>query len=243
MHGLLENIVAYKKYLVKNLEVKGERTRRIHRLKDYLNKSINIIAEIKEKSPSAGHIKRIDVRETVERYKRFASAISVLTDEKFFSGSFDRLRLVADMVDLPVLCKDFIIDKKQIDLAYVNGADIVLLIVRILDEKRLLSLFNYALSLGMDVLVEIHSSNEIPVALGLKKAIVGVNARDLDTLEVSLDRAKTLLKQIPAERIRVAESGIKTKQDIESLKPYCNAFLIGEALLKNRLSFDETEVS
>ena len=230
---LLDEILKNKKEEIKNISIKETRDRKLHHLSDYFNGDINIIAEIKGSSPSAGFLGEIDLKEILDAYLKYAKAISVLTDEKFFSGSFERLSEVCSRVDIPVLCKDFIIDKVQIKKAYVCGADIVLLIVRILDDKKLNELYNYAKELGLDLLVEVHSLEELERIRRMSPAIVGVNARDLDTLGISLERAKNILDSIDFKTIKIAESGIRTKEDIDYLKTSCDGFLIGEALMKN----------
>ncbi len=241
MNKVLEDIISYKKEYIKTITVTGERNRKMHRLEDSIKDGkINIIAEIKASSPSAGFINNIDLNEILPVYMQYSSAISVLTDEKFFGGSFERLKTVADRTSLPVLCKDFIIDKVQIDKAYVCGADMILLITRILDDEKLEELYDYAKSLGLDVLVEIHTIQEVERIKGLQPKITGVNSRDLDTLSISLERAKKILKSIDFNTLKIAESGIKTKEDIAYLKESCSAFLIGETLVKNSNGLKET---
>jgi indole-3-glycerol phosphate synthase len=195
------------------------------------DKKVNIIAELKRKSPSAGFIADID-NDRIETYSKYARAISVLTDRTYFGGSMDFLTKVAQSTPLPVLCKDFIIDPVQIDAAYSAGADFVLLIVRILNDQELESLYTHARDLGLECLVELHTTSEIPRISHITPTVVGVNARDLDTLLVDLNRATTILKQV-GSKIRVAESGIKTRDDMNSLKGYANAFLIGETLMRS----------
>ncbi len=241
MNKVLENILSYKKEYIKTIEVKGERNRKIHRLENNIKDGkINIIAEIKSSSPSAGFINNIDLNEILPVYTQYASAISVLTDEKFFGGSFERLKAVADKTSLPILCKDFIIDKLQIDKAYVCGADMILLIVRILNDEKLEKLYGYAKNLGLDVLMEVHTIEEAERIKKIGPKITGVNSRDLDTLTISLKRAKKILKSIDFSTLKIAESGIKTKEDIAYLKESCNAFLIGETLIKNSDGLKET---
>ncbi len=232
---LLDEILLNKEMEIQTLKVeKIGRTRKIHKLKDYFKEDeINIIAEIKESSPSAGFLRKIDLNEILPVYLKYAKAISVLTDEKFFSGSFERLQSVCEKADIPILCKDFIISKIQIDKAYMCGADIVLLIVRILGREKLEELYTYAKSLGLDVLVEVHSIKEMKEAKNLMPGILGVNSRDLDTLDISLKRAKSILDSVDFETIKIAESGIKDRKDMEYLQRSCDGFLIGEALIKN----------
>ncbi|MGD0229745.1 MAG: indole-3-glycerol-phosphate synthase [Syntrophorhabdales bacterium] len=190
----------------------------------------NIIAELKRKSPSAGFIGEID-RQRIIAYSRHASAISVLTDRTYFGGSLEFLREVADQTDLPVLCKDFIIDPRQIDHAHAAGADLVLLIARILGRDRLESLYRHAATLGLACLVELHDGDDLATLGTLDAPILGVNARDLDTLRIDLDAAARLLSRIPSP-VRVAESGIRSGKDMERLRD-ANAFLIGETLMRS----------
>ena len=231
--ALLDKILKTKIEEIKNLNIKGKREREIHKLETDKN-SINIIAEIKSHSPSAGFIRDINLDEIVKVYSEEAIAISVLTDKKFFNGSFEFLEKVGKKTNLPLLCKDFIIDEKQILKAYLSGADLVLLIARIVDLDNLKKLYDTTLSLGMDAIVEIFDEEDLKKVEKLKPSIVGVNSRNLDTLEISLKKTKLLLNRIDFPCLRVAESGIKTKDDIEFLKNHCDAFLIGETLLKSK---------
>ncbi len=232
--ALLDEILREKRLEVEGLKVSGERKRGFYRLKDSFKKGkINIVAEIKQSSPSAGFIKDINLDSVLKVYNRYAKGISVLTDRKFFGGSYELLKEVSERTNLPVLCKGFIIDKRQIDMAYVHGADIVLLIVRILEDRALEELYDYSIGLGLDVLVEVHSKVELDRVKKLKPAILGVNSRDLDTLDISLRRAKDILESVDFECLRIAESGIRTRADVEFLKSSCDGFLIGEALLKS----------
>ncbi|AEA34519.1 indole-3-glycerol phosphate synthase TrpC [Hippea maritima] len=233
--GVLQDILKTKKAEIEKLTPKGKRNKPIFRLNDFFKENqINIIAEIKASSPSAGKIRKIDLDQILKTYSKYAKAISVLTDKTFFGGSFELLRDVADATKLPVLCKDFIIDKKQIDAAYINGADLVLLIVRVLDDEKLEELYSYAHKLGLDCLIEVHKEEELDRIKDLKPKIVGVNSRDLDNLKIDLSRTKKILSQIEFDAIRIAESGIKNKKDIDFLKQYCDGFLIGETLLKTQ---------
>jgi indole-3-glycerol phosphate synthase len=192
---------------------------------------VNIIAELKRRSPSAGFIGEID-NERIRTYSHYASAISVVTEKTYFGGSLQLLAEVAEMTECPVLCKDFIIDPLQIDLAYEAGADIVLLIARVLGREKLEALYAHARGLGLACLVELHDEADLPKLAGLDAPIPGVNARDLDTLAIDLDAATRLLSQLEAP-VRVAESGIRSRRDIERLGA-ANAFLIGETLMRSK---------
>jgi indole-3-glycerol phosphate synthase len=194
-----------------------------------LKEGVNIIAELKRKSPSAGDIGEID-DERIACYSRYATAISVLTDATYFNSSFETLADVAGKIDLPILCKDFIIDTVQIDLAYSKGADLILLIARILNKEQLKHLYSYARGLGLNCLVEVHAAEELEKIADLNAEIVGVNARDLDTLVIDLERGKEILSRVSAP-VRVAESGIKSRKDIEGFNK-ANCFLIGETLMR-----------
>jgi len=191
---------------------------------------VNIIAELKRKSPSAGAIAEVNDRK-LAAYGRYAKAISVLTDRTYFGGSFAYMEEVALKVSLPILCKDFIIDECQVDAAYAGGADMVLLIVRILGKERLKTLYDHATSLGLECLVEVHAEAELKEISGIAPRIVGVNARNLDTLEMDLDGASKILRSVNAS-VRVAESGIRSRADMEKFKG-ANAFLVGETLMRS----------
>ncbi len=171
---------------------------------------LSVIAEIKRRSPSKGELRcDIDVAQVARSYAaNHASAISVLTDETFFGGSHDDLVSARDSVNLPVLQKDFIIDPYQLHEARSIGADAVLLIVRILGRQRLGELLGIAAELTLDALVEVHTAEELAQALEAGAGIIGVNNRNLDTFDVSLQTAVDLRPLIPPGCIAVAESGI-----------------------------------
>lgn len=191
---------------------------------------VNIIAELKRRSPSAGFIAEVS-ENRIDLYSRYAKAISVLTDSTFFGGTMEYLSQVANRTPLPVLCKDFVIHPSQIDCAYAAGADIILLIARILEKEELESLYTYARELGLACLVEIHRKEEMAKLSDLHPPIVGINSRDLDTLQIDLKRTEKLLSEVNAP-LKIAESGIKTRQDIARLGQ-ANGFLIGETLMRS----------
>jgi indole-3-glycerol phosphate synthase len=203
-----------------------------------LDDGINIIAELKRKSPSAGFIGEITAAR-IETYSTYAKAISVLTDGTYFGGTFSFLSEVAAQTHLPVLCKDFIIDPVQIELAYASGADLVLLIARILTKEELERLYSHAHRLGLACLVELHDSRDLEKAVGLKPAILGVNARNLDTLEMDLEAAAHLMSVIDAP-VKIAESGIRARRDMERMRHAgADGFLIGERLMRSE-NLEET---
>jgi len=195
---------------------------------------LQIIAEVKKASPSKGLLcLDFDPIRLAESYERAgAAAISVLTDEKFFQGSLDDLRRVRANIDLPVLRKDFIVDSYQLLEACEAGADAVLLIVAALSKAVLNFLYQEALRLGLTPLVEVHEVEEVQVALEIGATLIGINNRNLKTFEVNLENAFVLKKLIPDQVGVVAESGIKTGNDLQRLKAAgFRGALIGETLV------------
>lgn len=196
----------------------------------------NVIAELKKASPSKGLI-RADfavaplARELAEAG---AAALSVLTDERYFQGSLENLRLAGKAVSIPILRKDFIIDEYQVLEARANGADAILLIAAALDQARFQDLLQAALSLGLSVLAEVHDEAELDRVLATGAPVVGVNSRDLKTFAVDLATNARILGRIPTGRMRVAESGVNSRQDIEMLSAAgADAFLVGEFLMRH----------
>jgi indole-3-glycerol phosphate synthase len=193
----------------------------------------NIIAEVKCASPSRGRfIEDFDPVRIAGIYdKNGASAISVLTDEKYFAGHNNYLMQIKQNVNLPLLRKDFIIDLMQLYETRAIGADAVLLIVRVLG-KRLTEFILLSRELGLSSLVEIHTDTEMEIALEAGAEIIGINNRNLDTFVTDIEASRRLKVLIPEDKIVVAESGIKERSDIESLmRAGINAFLIGEHLI------------
>ncbi len=257
---VLDNIIAYKKEEIKGLEatlenkipettpkrnfleafkpdaisfedVKAEESLEVVEKKE----TIHVLAEIKRSSPSQGTINRdIDIVEMAIMYEENgASAISVLTDSKYFSGSLEDLQAVSKAVNIPVLRKDFILEKSQILEARLYGAHGVLLMVSVLKYATVISsLRKYAESLGMHCLVEAHSEAEVEIALKSGAKIVGVNARDFTDLSIDLGRLPPLLEKIPSHVIKIAESGIQDERDVRKIKPYADAILVGTSLMR-----------
>lgn len=194
-----------------------------------------VIAEIKKASPSRGVIRLdFDPPAIARAYEKAGAAcLSVLTDERFFQGSAEYLKRARQACALPVLRKDFLIDPYQLYQARAMGADAVLLIVACLDSTRLCEFEAIAQSLGMAVLVEVHDVVELEAALQLNTSLLGINNRNLRTFDVSLQTALDLLPTVPAERIVVAESGIRTAEDVALLRGNrIDAFLVGEAFMR-----------
>ena len=196
---------------------------------------VSLIAEVKRASPSKGLIRPdFDPVALAREYEaNGAVAISVLTDQHFFQGHLEHLRDVRQSVGLPVLRKDFILDPYQIYEARAAGADAVLLIVAALDDGDLTALHQLAGELGMTALVEVHGAAELERALAIGPRIVGVNNRDLRTFTVDLETTARLRTLVPADVLLVAESGIRTRTDVERLVSIgVDAMLVGESLLR-----------
>jgi indole-3-glycerol phosphate synthase len=194
-----------------------------------------VIAELKKASPSKGLIREMfePVEIALQLEAGGATALSVLTDEKFFQGSLENLRRASAAVWLPCLRKDFMVDEFQMLEARANRADAVLLIVAALTDEELKTLRASARSYGLDVLCEVHDAEELERALPLECECVGVNCRDLRTFDVSLERACELADKLPKSAVRVAESGIHTQADMRRLSAAgYEAFLIGESLMR-----------
>lgn len=194
-----------------------------------------LIAEVKKASPSAGVIAaHFDPVTIAQNYARSgAEAISVLTDEQFFQGHLDHLRAVREVVRLPLLRKDFVLDELQILEAAAAGADAILLIVAALAQEELVRLLASAATYQLDALVEVHSLAELERALETDAEIIGINNRNLATFEVDLAVTETLAEEVPKELVLVSESGIRSAADLARIKASgVNAVLIGEALMR-----------
>lgn len=194
-----------------------------------------IIAEIKKASPSKGLIcKDFNPIEVARVYEdNGASAISVLTEKRYFQGDSKYISMVRKEVKLPLLRKDFILDPYQIYETRLMGADAMLLIVSILDDDQLKDFISISRELGMDCLVEVHNNSEMDRALGSGCSIIGINNRDLTTFKIDIRTTLELIKKVPDNRIVVSESGIEKREDILLLKEAgVHAFLIGEALMR-----------
>ncbi len=196
---------------------------------------IAVIAELKKASPSKGLIRaEFHPAELAKELEAAgAAALSVLTDEEFFQGSLENLRVASAAVKIPCLRKDFIVDEFQLLEARANSADAILLIVAALEETELAALVQGARKRGLDVLCEVHDGDELRMALDAGCDLIGVNSRDLKTFEVDLETAIRLAASFPDDVVRVAESGIRSGSDVARLRDAgYHAFLVGESLMR-----------
>ena len=239
MMSVLDQIVARKRSDVAQRKARTPQfppapPRPVHRLSGALRRpGTRFIMECKQASPSAGRLRKdFDPLAVAAAYADCADAISVLTDEPFFQGSLDHLRAIRAHTDLPLLCKDFIVDPWQVEEAHAAGADAVLLMLSVLDDSGWRACARVATELGMDVLTEAHDEAELDRAIALDAEIIGINNRDLKTLRVDLDTTRRLAPRIPADRLVVCESGIRSRADIEAVDALVDAFLVGSELMR-----------
>lgn len=248
--NILDKIVTAQRLRVEQLKTAADglsmaekaRTFRSDMLPNRLSRSlsdasrINVIAEYKRASPSKGLINNsIGPKDAAKAYQRGgAAAISVLTEVNHFLGSLNDLAEVRSSVSLPILRKDFIVDEFQVIESAVAGADAILLIVAALSTSELKNLLEVTLDLGMDALVEVHSVGEMEIAVDAGAKLIGVNNRNLQTLEVSLDVARTLIDLKRPGTLFVCESGISLNEEITEFKRLgYDGFLIGETLMRS----------
>lgn len=241
MMTILEKIIAQKEIEVERLKANGYECSSVP-LKNAVpifpsSNSMHVIAEIKRSSPSKGAIDMgVDPVTQAKQYEKLgASAISVLTDRTFFNGSMDDLRAVREEVNLPLLCKDFMIDQVQIDRAKHAGATIILLIVAALPENKLHELYQYAKQLNLEVLCEVHNEAEMEVAINLEANLIGINNRNLKTFEVDLNVTEKLAPMIKNRSTTLlSESGIRSRNDVErAAQAGAKGILVGETLMKS----------
>lgn len=202
--------------------------------KSIQDKTESVIAEIKKASPSAGIIsENFDPILKAKEYESFgASALSILTEEDYFLGDIEHLKDVKALTSLPILRKDFIIDEYQLYESKLIGADCILLIASILNDKEIEAFSKLSDDLCLDYIIEVHDEEELSRVECFSKAIIGVNNRDLKTFEVDINNSINLKKVFKGDNIFVAESGIKSQKDIKHLREHnINVFLIGESLM------------
>jgi indole-3-glycerol phosphate synthase len=204
-------------------------------LKSSNEEPVRIIAEVKKASPSKGVIKKdFDPIKIAQEYSaNGANAISVLTEPHYFQGNLEYLTAIRRYVPTPLLRKDFIVDKYQIVEALVYGADFILLIAKSLGTKQLKELYDYAIHLGLEVLVEVHDKEDLTKAIKSGATIVGINHRNLETMEMDMTLCEKLIPLIPNSKIIVAESGVSNTEIIKNLSSIgADAFLIGEHFMR-----------
>jgi indole-3-glycerol phosphate synthase len=203
-----------------------------------LSSDTAVIAEVKASSPSQGVIKQnMDPVQTAKAYQRAgAAAISVLTEPEYFGGSLENLaRIRKELPTMPLLQKDFIVDEFQIQEALHYGADAILLIMAVLGEARAQVLQEVATSLGLTSLVEVHDANEMKAALRMNARLIGVNNRNLQTMQVSLENSRLLAPLIPADAVVISESGIENRVQILELQQLgYKGFLVGTSLMRSQ---------
>ena len=246
--GVLDRILAAKRVEIAATKARDDEATTVRRgtldvprlLKRPPGGSLRLLAEVKFKSPSAGDLSRVlDAHDRTERYARAgASMVSVLCDSSFFGGGWSDLssaRAALDRLprDVPLLAKEFVLDEVQIDLARTHGADAVLLIARILSPERLRVLYKAARARDLWPLVEVANEAELDAALACEARLIGVNARDLDTLQMDAARASRVLDAIPSDSVALYLSGLKTADDVRRVKDSrADAALLGEALMR-----------
>lgn len=241
---ILDEIVEYKRELLAN----GYYDKKLEELKEVdvsskptfkesmdNSEELVVISEIKSKSPSLPELPPKNLEQQVRDYEaNGANAVSILTDEKYFGGSYERLQSLTTQTNLPVLCKDFVVDPIQIDVAKKAGASIILLIVNVLTDEQLRELYDYAQSLNLEALVEVHDKEELTRAYKLDPEIIGVNNRDLKRFVTNVQHTNEILKERKDGYYYISESGIHTVEDVESIvDSKIDGLLIGESLMKS----------
>jgi len=223
----------------KRPRVDRRRSRPLYRLEHWITEAKRagrnaIIAEFKRRSPSGLNVNRDPVDYAMKVSQYGIVGLSVLTEEVYFGGSYEDLLAISSSVKLPILMKDFIVTESQIDTAFNLGADSVLLIVRILTQRELEGLIEYARSYGMEPVVEVHDQWELQVGVNAGARILGFNSRDLSIFQIDISRVEKLMGISPKNVIRIAESGIREREEILKLREAgADAFLIGSSLMQN----------
>lgn len=241
-YSILDRILFYKKewilaqnkkYPLNNLKHNTQPSQRnFYNILSQNKKQSIFILECKKASPSTGIIRKdFNPIQIAHIYKNYATAISVLTDEKYFHGSFNTLHQISNIVTQPILCKDFFISEWQIYFARIHQADAILLMLSILNDETYLKLKKVAHQLNMGILTEIIDDNELKRAISLKAKVIGINNRNLHDLSININRTITLSKNIPNTIIKISESGINHYCQIKKLRNYVHGFLIGTTLM------------
>ncbi|WP_141434232.1 indole-3-glycerol phosphate synthase TrpC [Bacillus sp. 03113] len=243
MGTILDKIIAEKMKVIEDLKQRKDELKDLpaRKKRSFLQKleaanELAIIAEFKRASPSKGDINiGLDPREQASSYVKYgADTISVLTDGPFFKGSYADLTAVREVIDAPILCKDFIVDPIQIDFAKKAGADLILLIAAALEEEKLIQLYQYALEQDLEVLIEVHNEEEAEKTFKTGTKLIGVNNRNLKTFDVSLEVTEKLAPSIKSTgAFLISESGMKTIDDVKRVvKAGANGILVGETFMR-----------
>lgn len=192
----------------------------------------DFILECKKASPSKGLIREdFDLNQILDCYQDYASAISILTDKKYFQGEHRFIQQAREKTNLPLLCKDFFIDPYQVYLARYYGADAILLMLSVLNDDEYRQLATVANSLNLDILTEVHDETELDRAISLDAKIIGINNRDLKSLNIDLANTEKLAVKVPKDRIVISESGIESHQDVKRLSNLVQGFLVGSSIM------------
>ncbi|WP_343154561.1 bifunctional indole-3-glycerol-phosphate synthase TrpC/phosphoribosylanthranilate isomerase TrpF [Buchnera aphidicola (Pseudoregma panicola)] len=250
--NFLKNILYHKKEHIKTIKKKFPLKSFKHFIKktelnfknSFSKKEISFILEIKRSSPSLGVIcKNFNIQKIVNCYNKYASSISVVTEEKYFNGKLKYLKYVRKNTKLPILCKDFFIDDYQIYLSRFLGADAILLMLSILKDVEYIKFSKIAKSMNLGILTEVNNENEIERAINLKSEIFGINNRNLKDLSIDIKKTKKLSKFIPKNNIIISESGILNNKNVNYLKKYVNGFLIGSSIMsKNNIDLSVKKI-
>jgi indole-3-glycerol phosphate synthase len=235
IEGVREELALQRKSMAQILEAMDQAEPVRDPLSALLDSQMSVIAEVKRSSPSKGALAPInDPAALAEQYEVAGAAIiSVLTERRRFGGSLDDLDSVRARVNTPILRKDFIVDEYQVFESRAHGADVILLIVAGISKSQLIDYHQIANELEMRVIVEVHTNDELERALDISPQIIGVNSRNLKTLEVSNVVFSELIPRIPTSIVRIAESGISTRADVDFAQKFgATAVLVGEALVK-----------
>lgn len=234
---ILNEIVAHKLEEAKILsDIYGLKSNDKNFLKNFSNDKINIIAEIKPRSPSSGKLEKDSSAETIAKQYEAAgvAAISVLTDEKYFGGNFELLKKIASQTQLPILCKDIIVDNKQVKLARAAGASACLLIMAALTDITLMALKAFIESYNMTAVIEVHSKSELERALKIGATVILINHRNLQNFSINNTLTEELIKLIPKDIMVISASGFHSSESVKKLPKRVNAVLIGTALMKSQ---------
>lgn len=239
--NILDQIVAQKMQEIAELKMTATPEQCKQDFKTLFKEKPFLIAEIKAASPSEGIIaENFDPIAVAKDYiAGGANALSILTDQKFFGGSYEILQRVRQMTSIPLLCKEFIIDKMQIDYARVNGADLCLLIVKILKLEKLKELKTHIENLGMKAVIEVQTQEELDIALATNPEIILINNRNLSDFKINRDTVQNLINNIPDAIKVIAASGIQTPEELKIFPNRIDGFLIGTALMraKDKIAF------